>query len=151
MPSCRLWITGRPLPAFYYCSIETGVLGCRVKTQVFTHFPQLSAAKVVIGVTALIVVYFLFTFAGNAIKAHQLNQQEGQLNAEIGSLQEKYQSLQALEQYLKSDEYIEEIAREQLGLVKPGETGIVAIPTQPSPTPAPDAPNSDLWWEVLIR
>ena len=105
----------------------------------------------VIGVAALIVVYFLFTFAGNAIKGHQLNMQENALNAEIRAQQEKYQQLQALEQYLKSDEYIEQVAREQLGLVRPGETAIVAIPTQPSPTPGPDAPNPDLWWEALIR
>ena len=105
----------------------------------------------VIGVTVLIVVYFLFTFAGNAIKGHQLNQQENQLNDEIASMQDQYQRLQALEQYMKSDEYIEAVAREQLGLVKPGETGIVAVPTQPSPTPAPDSANPDLWWEALIR
>jgi cell division protein FtsB len=118
---------------------------------VFTHLTQFSAAKVVIGVTALIVVYFLFTFAGNAIKGHQLNEQEAQLNADIASMQDRYQRLQALEQYLKSDEYVEQVAREQLGLVKPGEIGIVAIPTQPSPTPAPDASNPDLWWEALVR
>lgn len=104
-----------------------------------------------VGVTALIVVYFLFTFVGNAIRGHQLNTQEAQLNAEIRAQQEKYQQLQALEQYLQSDEYIEEVAREQLGLVKPGETGIVAVPTQPSPTPDPNAPDPDLWWEVLTH
>ena len=105
----------------------------------------------VIGVAALIAVYFLFTFAGNAIKGRQLNLQEGALNAEIRVQQEKYQQLQALEQYLKSDEYIEQVAREQLGLVKPGETAIIAIPAEPSPTPGPDAPAPDLWWETLIR
>jgi len=106
---------------------------------------------VVIGFTVLIVVYFLFTFAGNAIKGHQLNQQESQLNQEIAGIQDKYQRLQALEQYLNSDEYVEQVAREQLGLVMPGETGIVAVPTQPSPTPAPDASDPNLWWEVLVQ
>lgn len=105
----------------------------------------------VIGVAALIAVYFLFTFAGNAIKGHQLSTQEDALNAEIRDQQAKYQELQALEQYVKSDEYIEQVAREQLGLVKPGETAIVAIPTQPSPTPAPDAPAPGLWWQSLIQ
>lgn len=104
-----------------------------------------------IGVAALIVVYFLFTFAGNAIKGRQLNLQEDALNAEIRVQQEKYQELQALEQYLKSDEYVEQVAREQLGLVNPGETAIIAIPTEPSPTPGPDAPAPDLWWETLVR
>lgn len=115
------------------------------------HFPQLTAVRLVIGVAALIAVYFLFTFAGNAIKGRQLNLREDALNAEILAQQERYQELQALEQYLESDEYIEQVAREQLGLVKPGETAIIAIPTQPSPTPGPGAPNVDLWWETLIR
>lgn len=105
----------------------------------------------VIGIAALIAVYFLFTFVGNTIKGRQLDLQEEALNSEIRVQQERYQELQALEQYLKSDEYIEAVAREQLGLVKPGETAFIAIPTEPSPTPDPNAPSSDLWWETLIR
>jgi cell division protein FtsL len=118
---------------------------------VHNHFPQLTTAKIVIGVAAIIAVYFLATFVGNAIKGRQLDLQEQALNSEIRAQQERYQELQALEQYLKSDEYIEQVAREQLGLVKPGETGIIAIPAEPSPTPAPDSPQPDLWWERLIR
>lgn len=114
------------------------------------HFPQLTPARVVLGVALLMAVYFLFTFAGNAIKGRQLSLQEEALNSEIRAQQERYQELQALEQYLKSDEYVEQVARQQLGLVKPGETAIIAIPTQPSPTPGPDV-QPELWWEMLIH
>lgn len=115
------------------------------------RLPQLSAVQIVAGVTALIVVYFLVTFAGNFVRGEQLDREEQRVQAEIDSLREHYERLQALEQYLQSDEYIEAIAREQLGLVREGEVAIVAIPTQPSPTPAPGEPRPDLWWEVLIR
>jgi hypothetical protein len=46
------------------------------------------------------------------------------------------------------------VAREQLGLVREGETGIVVISTVPSPTPTPGAgPDAgrQLWWDVLTR
>jgi hypothetical protein len=55
-----------------------------------------------------------------------------------------------LKDYLNSDEYVESVAREELGLVKRGEEGIVVISRRRHPprTPARDRP---LWWDVLIR
>jgi cell division protein FtsB len=97
-----------------------------------------------------VVVYFMATFAVNAIRGHQLNSQEDRLQAEITDLNGRYDRLVALEQYLKSDEYIEEVAREQLGYVKAGEIGFVAISSQPTPAAAPGA-QPDLWWDTLIR
>lgn len=115
------------------------------------RFVQFSPVKIVLGVTAIIVVYFLATFATNFVRDRQLNSQEARLQADIDSMQERYERLQALEDYLKSDEYVEDVAREQLGLVKEGETAFVAIPTQPTPTPVPGESDLDLWWDVLIR
>lgn len=110
-----------------------------------------SIPAVVLGVTALVVAYFVVGGAFNAIRSHQLRQQESQLRGEIGELRERYEELSALREYLDSDEYVEAVAREQLGLVRRGETGIVAIATQPSATPHPDAPEPDLWWDILIE
>jgi cell division protein DivIC len=107
--------------------------------------------KVVFGITALIVVYFLFIFAGSRFRAEQVNSQRTQLQDEISSMQSRYDRLQTLEQYLRSDEYVEQVAREQLGLVKPGETGIVILPTQPSPTPAPGSEPADNWWDTITQ
>jgi cell division protein DivIC len=104
-----------------------------------------------LAVTALVVAYFLVGGAFNAIRSSQLRQQENQLRAEIHDLQERHQELSALREYLDSDEYIEAVAREQLGLVRRGETGIVAIPTQPSPAPQPGEEKPELWWDILIR
>lgn len=114
------------------------------------RFPAITGGRLIFVVTACIVVYFLGMFAANAIRTQQLNEQEDRLIAEIEEMQTRYERLKALEQYLSSDEYVEAIAREQLGLVKPGETAYIAISTQPTPTPVPGA-ASDLWWENLIR
>lgn len=105
-----------------------------------------------LGVTALIVGYFLVTGATTALRASRLSEREGRLEAEIAGLQQRYERLEALRQYLASDEYVEAVAREQLGLVREGETSIIVISTAPSPTPDPDQPEEDeLWWQTLIR
>jgi cell division protein FtsB len=105
-------------------------------------------------VTAVIVGYFLVTGATTALRSHHLSDRQDNLRADIGALQERYGRLEALREYLGSDEYIEAVAREQLGLVRQGESSIVVIPTLPSPTPEPgaeDEPEDPLWWETLIR
>jgi len=111
---------------------------------------RLSAGRVVFACTALIVVYFLAMFALNVVRSRQLGDQESRLQADIDELQSRYERLQALEQYLNSDEYVESVAREQLGLVKEGETAFIAISSQPTATPA-SGEEPGLWWEKLVR
>lgn len=114
----------------------------------------MSAARVVLAMTALVVVYFLVIASVNAIRGQQLQQQQSRLEADIQQFQQRFQRLEALREYLDSDEYIESVARQQLGLVRPDEVGFVVISTVPSSTPAPDqgpATEPDLWWDVLIR
>jgi cell division protein DivIC len=115
------------------------------------RFPRISTARVIALGTAVIAVYFLTTGAVNAIQGRQLSQQEDRLQQDIADLQSRYDRLQALKDYLNSDEYIESVAREELGLVKRGEEGIVVISSVPAPTPAPDEGAPSLWWDVLIR
>jgi cell division protein DivIC len=114
------------------------------------HLPRVSTTKVVIMVAALIAVYFVVGGALNAVRSHQLSEEETRLQADIDDLNARYARLQALKQYLNSDEYIESVARRELGLVRKGEIGFVAISTVPSPTPAPGE-EPELWWDVLIR
>ena len=105
-----------------------------------------------LALTAVIAGYFLVTGATTALQSRQLSEREDRLQAEIAGLQQRYERLEALREYLDSNEYIEAVAREELGLVRPGETSIVVIPTVASPTPGPgEEDDSDLWWEALIR
>jgi len=117
---------------------------------------RLSPTRVVLVVTALVVVYFLLSGALQAVRSHQLGQEQGRLEAELRQLQERYRRLEALRDYLNSDEYIETVAREQLGLVRPGEQAIVVIAPAPTASakdgPEGEAsPSPELWWEELIR
>ena len=116
------------------------------------HLPRISSTRIVLGLTVIIVGYFLVMGAITALRSSQLNDREDQLRAEIAGLEQRYERLEALREYLGSDEYIEAVAREQLGLVREGEAGIVVISTAPSSAPDPDAPEeSELWWEALTR
>ena len=102
--------------------------------------------------TAVIVGYFLVTGATSALQSRQLSEREDRLQAEISDVQLRYQRLEALREYLDSNEYTEAVAREELGLVRQGETSIVVIPGAASPTPKPgEEDDGDLWWEALIR
>lgn len=115
------------------------------------RLPRISATRFILIVAAMAVVYFLIAGAVNTVRSHQLHQQEDQLRSDIQQLELRYQRLQALKEYLNSDEYIEAVAREQLGLVREGETGFVVISTVPTPTPAPEQAEPELWWDLLIR
>lgn len=120
----------------------------------FRHLPKVSSARIVLGLTVIIVGYFLVTGATSALRSSQLSDQQDRLRAEITDLQQRFERLEALREYLDSDEYIEAVAREQLGLVREGETSIVVIPAPPSPAPdgeEEEPEESELWWETLIR
>ena len=108
--------------------------------------------------TAAVVVFFIFTGASNIYDTLQLEREEATLRDETARLQERYRDLTRLRDYLKSDEYVEWVARRELGLVRPGEMGIIVLA---NPTPAAVAEGEEAlpsgalqpqprWWEVLV-
>lgn len=101
--------------------------------------------------------YLSFTAASTLVRSHRLSADEGRLEREIAQLQTDNQRLDAIEEYLRSDEYIEAIARRLLGLVRPGETLVVvssdtADIATPEATPARQdrSGRQPRWWERLF-
>jgi len=107
---------------------------------------QRARARLLLALSAAAVVYILVTGALGALRAHQLRQEEGRLRAEVAQLEERQRWLEALRRYMQSDEFIEMVARQQLGLVRPGEKGVMVI----SPSPTPTAADGRPWWERLL-
>jgi len=111
--------------------------------------------------TAVVVVYLIFTGVSNAIQSFQLEEDEDRLRDEVQGLEERYGRLSALRDYLNSDEYIEWVARRELGLVGPGEMGII-VQSEPALVPsegqaegeegsqAEQGQQQGLWWEDTI-
>lgn len=105
-----------------------------------------------IGAAILAVGYLGFTTARYVIHEYQLRQEQASLSREIDELAVEHEQLIAVRDYLKSDEYVEEVARQELGLVRPGETLVVVSSTAGStPTPLPDEPSAGrAWWQRLF-
>jgi cell division protein FtsB len=80
---------------------------------------------ILLTVAGFFTVYFIFSFVfGDAglLSYFRMQRTKGKLNHEIEDLRQKNAELRNQIESLRSDpQYIEQIAREQLGLVKDGE------------------------------
>lgn len=91
----------------------------------------------------------LFVYAGvqTAAQAYRLRQHEREVFVRVQDLRQQRTELRGLLTYLKSDEYIEAFARQQFGLVKPGE--ILVQVDAPAAPPVQRRPG-EKWWEALF-
>lgn len=116
---------------------------------------RLPLTSLLVGAVALIAVYFAYTTARYVVNNYQLRQQERQARADIARLDQDRQQLTAVRDYLKSDEYVEDVARRTLGLVMPGETLVIVSGTSPTPeptaTPGARATPQPPWWKQLFE
>lgn len=69
----------------------------------------------------LFLIYVVSTFILQQFKIADLTQQGAELEAQKKALLQQREELKKEISLLHTDEYIEEIARDELGLVKPGE------------------------------
>jgi cell division protein FtsL len=104
-----------------------------------------------------LLLYALVATGQKALDNYRLNQEADGLRAEVASLRGENIQLQKQIEQARTDSAIEAIAREQLGLIKPGDHPLVLIspPAQPAvaptpaPTPAPQPPWRQ-WWDVFF-
>ena len=110
-------------------------------------------------VAATLLLSFGVAIVGRAVQMYELQQEEDRLERELAALEARRQELQRLKEDASSATYLERVAREQLGLVQPGEIGVVVItppapPAAPPPTAAaaPDPrSNWERWRDWLLR
>ena len=73
----------------------------------------------------LIVLVIMGFFLVKSIKTQRMIREREarieQLNADIASEQERTKEIKAMQEYMHSDEYKKQVAKEQLGLVEDGE------------------------------
>jgi cell division protein FtsL len=108
-----------------------------------------------------LLLYALVATGQKAVENYQLNQQADGLRADLVKLRAQNIQLQQNIEQARTDAAIETIAREQLGLIKPGDHPVVlvgganpsAAATQPAvpPAPAPEQrPTWRQWWDYLF-
>jgi cell division protein FtsB len=97
----------------------------------------------------LVAGYLVFSAGNNLLNNFRLVGQEQRLEADIDELQAELDQLEQIRDYLRSDEYVEYMARRVFGLVKPGEKLVVVDAPHP---PLPDDQDlTDLtWWQRLF-
>jgi cell division protein FtsL len=86
---------------------------------------------------------------------YQETREQARLEAELASLQERNEGLSAQVERLKTPEGVEEVARESLGMVKPGENLYVVIdPAEEATTAVAGVPEEatvqDSLWNDLL-
>ncbi|MFW6022516.1 MAG: FtsB family cell division protein [Halanaerobiaceae bacterium] len=75
----------------------------------------------------LIIAFFGYKFYNNYQHLNQLEDKIEQIKNEIAAEEEKKENLAVELENINNPEYIEIIARKELGLVKPGEVLIIPI------------------------
>jgi cell division protein FtsB len=92
--------------------------------------------------------YFTLSAGSNFVQSYHLESEEARLRAEVDRLVQQQDQLQQIRDYLRTDEYVEFMARRVFGLVKPGETLVIveAPEGQEPPEEQPDA----TWWQRLF-
>lgn len=82
---------------------------------------------------AILLVYLGFSLVSQMNRLWAMQQSVVEMQARVEDLQSKNEGLWERLRVLQSDAYIEQTARERLGLVKPGETRVVPVPRGQAP------------------
>lgn len=89
---------------------------------------RLSKSKLPLLVVVLLLVYLAVTFSSQFKALSSMQRDVGDIEQQVFELKQKNEELRVELRRVQSDAFIEKTAREQLGLVKAGETRIIAIP-----------------------
>jgi len=88
---------------------------------------------------ALLLAYFAISVTTELGKLWYMQRNIAEMEQSVKELRQKNEVLWEKVKRLQSDAYVEKVARERLGLVKPGETRVVPVPATPEDaSPAPD-------------
>jgi cell division protein FtsB len=106
-----------------------------------------SPGRLLLLATILVSGYMLFSAGNNFLHSYRLVNDENRLREEVDSLRMQKDQLEQIRDYLRTDEYVEFMARRVFGLVKPGEKLVIVDAPHPDPGQEPD----DLtWWQRLF-
>ncbi len=98
-------------------------------------------------ITSLLIVGFIvFSGVEGLVQANSLDERILETQAEIVELRQNSEQLAALVAWLGSDAYIERIAREDLGMVRPGEEAFAVHAPRRGDLEIHQSP----WWANLL-
>ena len=119
--------------------------------------PKPDHSRLAVGIaaatTAAIVVGLAWGFTRQLVLAHQMQAEDRRLEQAVAAEQARHDELVTQLEYARSDEYVENWARGEARLARPGEVAIVVLEDEEpaggvQPTPAPEPEGRPFWAEV---
>jgi len=100
---------------------------------------SLRASHLALIVMIGLCLFFIVTYAGRVVHRTYLESEVVHWTAKIEQAKENTLVLAAERTYVESDAYIQEQARNELGLVQPGDALVIVVPSTPAPVIMPVA------------
>ncbi len=123
----------------------------------------LSSIQVMFAMILGLGLLLAINFSTRITESQPLQDEYEQIVNEIAGLESEQQDLIALRDYVRSDPYVEQWARDNGKMVRPNEVLIIPVPSgetvEPTPTPsfnvevqtAPPTPEAwELWWALFF-
>lgn len=123
----------------------------------FKFSPTSNIAKLIIVVELILVIYLLNTLTVSVYRGYQIDKVIQDFEEENRRIEEENRQKSEDYEYFTSQNYIEKIAKQNLGLVNPGEE-VIILSNQPTATSSNQAlddekdselaglDNSQKWW-----
>ena len=118
------------------------------------------ARKKILGVAAvLVLVLMLVSFNNRLGEYFRLSNERDKLSAEVEELQGTQVALETQVAYATSDQAVEDWARNEARMAKPGDKVVILLTphhiateifTQPTPTPR-TVENWEIWWALFFE
>jgi len=101
----------------------------------------------------IVTAFVLVSFGETYLRVFQLKREAARLEEERQELQRQNAQLREEIKLLQTSEYVERLARERLGLVKPGEIALRIVETPPSANSSQGKPQGrqKTWWERMLQ
>jgi cell division protein FtsB len=109
----------------------------------------LTPNRLVLLIAGVLIAYFVVITLSNATHNASLAEEQRVLERETSALAGSLTELHAVEKYVRSEEFVEGVARNQLNLVRPGEVLVKVLPSEQGESEPPEGPPSP-WWERLF-
>ncbi len=127
--------------------------------------PASTRARVILLALIALCLLFVVSYTGRLVQRSRLQAEIQQWEERLAQEQARQLELQAELTYVSSADYVDEVAREELEMVRPGDTVIVVLEGTPiptptvTPTPAPatmapetsSAPPWKQWWGLFVQ
>ena len=113
------------------------------------------AVYITLGIAVVVGGGIAWAFTQQIAAARQMRAEEARLEQVTAAKQATYEELEAELEYVESDEYVEQWAREEAKMSKPGEVVVIVFndspdypALEPTPTPTPEPEPRPFWREL---